>query len=1132
MAEEKILLQIKLDVDETISKLTQTKQAITSLKEENKKLAAEAKAASAAGNTAMYNALTEQVVKNEKAIRSLSGEERNLRNQLDLNEKANKAQAGSYEQVLRQQQIASINLKNLEGTLKRNEDGTFELTEAYKVQAEAVRKAKEAVIAFDQGIKDGRTNVGNYSDSFTDAIERTGLFGGKLGELRDVFSKVKAGGSAVKEGTDLIVKGFEAAGDAVKKVAVTVGNSISLFNTIGTTTQKAADAMTETGTATEKAFEGAGDAAKGAADDVKGVGVAGEVAGQGLSAGAKTGATAMQLLKFAIASTGIGLLVIAVGSLYAFFKKTEEGAEFLERALAGVGAVVDVLTDALAGVGKVMFEAFSNPKQLLLDIGNFIKDQFINRLTAVKVILEGIVGLDFKKMTDGFIQMGTGMENGTDKAGKVATAFGNIATKAKNAAEATAALKKEQQDLEDQVREQSLEVEKNNKSIETYLRLSKDVNISTKDRLEALDNAGKLEQRNVVIKRDQAEKELDITIRQKLNGKELTDIEKNRLTQLFKRTDALSEEEKEEIRVFQSKSTIRDSDLKEITDLQIKVVNVNAESANTQIQIEKRRAAAENEERRKEISANIGILDARLQMKQLQGQQEFNLQKVIAKQQLDQALLDESLLPKEKERIRADGALRLAQIEKAEADFRKKITQDSIDVQLSLIADGKTREIAQELEGLNRKLEAITGNSQAEVTLKESLINESAIKLLSIERKYREQDKQDAIKDIATRATDERNSIAKKYQDQEATLRIALSKEEITREQFEGNKAALTQARLKDELIALQAVQAQRQLLDQQFFTKQFQDLQKALEEKKITQVQFDNQLTQLQKDQKKTELQTLTETQVPITAKEQEIIANKVDITVKGNEQIIADQRRTAALEANVNQLRLDLAGTLVSGFKDFLGQDEKNRKKYGDVIKALALSEVAINLFRELSFIATAAAANPANAVTYGAAGNAQYAIQSAIAIARSIIAGIKITTHKFAEGGMSSKDYITLNEAVSTYKPSFTNDMQGHYSKPTMSLVAEKGPEWVSPNWMLSHPVSGPMIARLESFRRTKVLPFFDGGLTATGLTAPVINQIEIGNMLQQALSNLPSPVVIVQDINEAQGTVVKVEDRANF
>lgn len=1132
MAEEKILLQIKLDVDETISKLTQTKQAITSLKEENKKLAVEAKAASAAGNTATYNALTEQVVKNEKAIRSLSSEERNLRNQLDLNEKANKAQKGSYEQLLRQQQLASIQLKTLEGTLKKNEDGTFQLTEAYKVQADAVRKAKEAVIAFDQGIKDGRTNVGNYTDSFTEAIERTGLFGGKLGELRDAFSKVKAGGSAVKEGTDLIVKGFEAAGEAAKKVAVTVGNSISLFNTIGTTTQKAADAMTETGAATEKAFDAAGDAAKGAADDVKGVGVAGEVAGQGMATGAKVGSSAMQLLKVAVASTGIGLLVIAVGSLVAYFQKSEKAAELLERVMAGIGAVVDVLIDSAAELGEFLFEAFSNPKQALIDLANFMKDNLINRFKGLYEAAAGLLTLDFTRFGNGIIQTGTGVENLAGKIRKAGEAMSDYGKRIADAATEAARLKGVQQELEDRTRQHSVEINNNNNLISKALKLSKDATIPVKDRIAALEEAGRRERRNTELLEDDAKRQFQIDIEKIISIKNLSEVEKQRFKELVSSQVTLSALDQQELDRLQEKGIISDNELKKLAESNIKTNNIIAEQTETRLLIQKRQNKFEQDELKRGLTAQLGILDNSFKQQQLEGKQNFQVLRQIAAQERAVALTDDELSAIQKQKIESDYQLKLAEIKKQEIDFNKAIQNQIIDANLNIIADGKTREIAQEIEGLNRKLEAIIGNSQAEIVLRESLINESAIKLLSIEKKYRDQDKQDAIKDITDRATDERNSITKKYQDQEATLRIALSKEEITREQFESNKAALNQARLKDELIALQNVQTQRQALDQQFFVTQFQGLQKSLEEKKITQEQFNDQLTELQKNHKKTELQTLEQTQAPITAKEQEIVANKVDITVKGNEQILESQRRTAALEANLNQLRLDLAGTLVSGFKDFLGQDEKNRKKYGDVIKGLALGEVLINLFRELSALATAAAANPANAVTYGAAGNAQYALQAGLAIARSTLAGIKIATQKFDKGGMSSDDYITLNEAVKTYKPTITNNMQGYYSKPTMSLVAENRPEWVSPNWMLNDPVSGPMIANLEAFRKTKVLPFFDGGLTATGLTAPVINQIEIGNMLQSALSKLPAPVVIVQDINEAQGTVTKVEDRSNF
>lgn len=52
-----------------------------------------------------------------------------------------------------------------------------------------------------------------------------------------------------------------------------------------------------------------------------------------------------KILKFAIAATGLGLLVILLGSLFAWFQKTERGADFLSKAMAAAGAAVNVLID-------------------------------------------------------------------------------------------------------------------------------------------------------------------------------------------------------------------------------------------------------------------------------------------------------------------------------------------------------------------------------------------------------------------------------------------------------------------------------------------------------------------------------------------------------------------------------------------------------------------------------------------------------------------------------------------------------------------------------------------------------------------------------------------------------------------
>ena len=160
---EKILLQIDLDVDQINASLVEVKTNIASTKDTLKDLNTQLKAAFAEGNTAKVQQLTEQIVLNESALRGLTSTQKNLQKQLDLNTKANEAQKDSYEQLLRQYELASIQLKTLEGTLKRNTDGTFILTDAYRTQAKVVGDAKEAIDNFNIGINDGRTSVGQYS---------------------------------------------------------------------------------------------------------------------------------------------------------------------------------------------------------------------------------------------------------------------------------------------------------------------------------------------------------------------------------------------------------------------------------------------------------------------------------------------------------------------------------------------------------------------------------------------------------------------------------------------------------------------------------------------------------------------------------------------------------------------------------------------------------------------------------------------------------------------------------------------------------------------------------------------------------------------------------------------------------
>lgn len=80
---------------------------------------------------------------------------------------------------------------------------------------------------------------------------------------------------------------------------------------------------------------------------------------RGMVSGAKSGVVAMKSLKFAIAATGIGILVLAVASLITYFTQTQRGADLVKKAFSAIGATVSVLVDRISGFGEGLALIFS-----------------------------------------------------------------------------------------------------------------------------------------------------------------------------------------------------------------------------------------------------------------------------------------------------------------------------------------------------------------------------------------------------------------------------------------------------------------------------------------------------------------------------------------------------------------------------------------------------------------------------------------------------------------------------------------------------------------------------------------------------------------------------------------------------
>lgn len=268
-------------------------------------------------------------------------------------------------------------------------------------------------------------------------------------------------------------------------------------------------AATQAGDAQKKAFKGGADAANSAKKDLEGfansINIAGVNVGDvsnkfsGLKKGLDTAVKGFGALRTAIAATGIGAIIIAFTSLITYFKKTEKGAELLERVMSGLGAAFDVLIGLVAKIGETLVAAFKNPLAAIKSFG----DAILHPIDT------------FNKLSD-----------------SVAETSRQMLIQAAAAAEITRAF----QDLEDQERENSLVISKNQTDIDKLLVQSKNRALSEKERLSLLEQASALEKANLdtelqganariaLIQRENKLKELNGTLRDEDAQKEVDAI--------------------------------------------------------------------------------------------------------------------------------------------------------------------------------------------------------------------------------------------------------------------------------------------------------------------------------------------------------------------------------------------------------------------------------------------------------------------------------------------------------------------------------------------------------------------------------------------------------------------------------
>ena len=138
--------------------------------------------------------------------------------------------------------------------------------------------------------------------------------------------------------------------------------------------------------------------ASNAASEFKIMGVSLNGVKAGFASAAVTAKGMFGSIKAGLISTGIGAFVVLIGSLVSYFTNTKRGAETLQRAMAGLGAVVDVLTDAFSELGGIIIDTFQDPMPALKTFGkgllNFLRDP--TGATRDMFIKATIAAKDFK----------------------------------------------------------------------------------------------------------------------------------------------------------------------------------------------------------------------------------------------------------------------------------------------------------------------------------------------------------------------------------------------------------------------------------------------------------------------------------------------------------------------------------------------------------------------------------------------------------------------------------------------------------------------------------------------------------------------------------------------------------------
>lgn len=485
----------------------------------------------------------------------------------------------------------------------------------------------------------------------------------------------------------------------------------------------------------------------------------------------------LKLLKVALVGTGIGVLLIALGSLVSWFTKTQKGVEAANKIMGALGATVNVLIDRASKLGSALVNLFT---------GNFKQ-----------------AGKDAKAIFSG---IGKEIEEETKQAWKLAEVLNEIDKKEVMLSMSRAA---------------------NRAEIERLKKAADDQTLSTQERIKAAENAYELEKKDLKIQTDLAKARI-------ANMLGYTDVTEEALKTIEDLQNGAITADEAIGKIGLSESTIEDlrnlsEEVNHLSELEEDSYGRQTEQQNTLNSIRQEGADKAKEAKQTELEAVRAAEDAMLALvkdkrEQARKEIELNYSRQIEDLQI-QLRQEENLTVKAREAINSQ----IVSLEQQKNVELQKLSDEELQKEI----DNHTKLISLQLEAVKEgteqeyqlKLQQLAAQRDAELADKE--LTEQM--KLAIANKY---DK--LMDDLILQREQE---ISEKQQE---AVRLRMENEIMQMQQSGASELEILQEQASQKLELLNSIQQQEGESEQEFLNRKLQanqeyiDVKKAIADKEV----------------------------------------------------------------------------------------------------------------------------------------------------------------------------------------------------------------------------------------------------------------------------------------------------------